>query len=188
MPPSFIPIIVFIGVVALFMGGAFVLMLGAYRKVPSGKALIVDRMGKGRTVSLTSAVVYPRLNSAELVDLTAKTIRIERGPKNPLVTRDGVFMHATANFVVRISRNEDDILKVAETFGVERANSLEYVTEHFTPRFDQALEAVFGAMTAADVISERMKLVDQVIVTIGVDLNGFYLDDVAVHDVLRDDA
>jgi uncharacterized membrane protein YqiK len=181
-------VVVAAGAMLVMVLGALVLLRKAYRAVPSGKALIIDKPGRERSVSFTAAVVFPGINTAELLDVTAKTVRIERGSKNPLVTRDGVHMYAKATFVVSVNRTTEDVLKVAETYGVERASQLQQLAEHFTPRFDQGLETVFGAMNAEDVVRERVMLVDQLIRVIGVDLNGFRLDDVAVHDVLRADA
>ncbi len=187
MSPQLIIVLVAAATMLVVVGGALLLVRRFWVAVPAGKALIVDRPGRGRLVSFNGMVVFPGIHHGELMDTSPRTIRIERRQSNPLVTRDGVHMLATATFVLRVTRTEDDVLKVAETIGVERANRQEALDELFRPKLDQALEAVAGQMSADDFIHDRYRLVDNLIKVIGVDLYGMHLDDAALHDVLRAD-
>ncbi len=167
----------------LFLVTSFLVIRRCYVTVPAGWALVVDRGRAERTVSFTGQVVYPGIQRAELIDVTARTVRIERRASNPLQTKDGALLLATATFVLRVGRAQEDVLKVAETLGAERANDAGAVERLFSPMFDQALEAVAGACTAADILGDRGRFRDEIIQFIGADLNGWWLDDLAVHDV-----
>lgn len=187
MPPSLIPVVVAVAVMFVLVIGGMLFMMRAQVKVPSGFALIVTRQAREPDVTFTSAVVFPGMNRGELLDMRARTLKIERRQKNPLVTKDGVPLLTTATFVVRVNRTAEDVLKVAQTVGVDRANDAAVIDELFRPKFEQALEAVAGAMRAEDLLSDRMRYQDQVIAVVGVDLNGFHLDDLSIHDVYRAD-
>jgi uncharacterized membrane protein YqiK len=187
MPPSLIPVVVAVGVMVIVIAGTALLMRRAYVSVPSGFALIVTRPSREPDVTFSGAVVFPGMNRGELLDIRARTLKIERRQKNPLVTKDGVSLVATATFVVRVNRQTEDVLTVARRLGVDRANDPAIIDELFRPKFEQALEAVAGAMRAEDVLAERMRYQDQVVSVIGMDLNGFHLDDLAIHEVYRAD-
>lgn len=187
MPASLIPVVVAVGVLFVVIVGVALMMTRAYVTVPSGFALIVNRQGRELDVTFTGAVVFPGLNRGELLDIRARTLKIERRQKNPLVTKDGVSLLATATFVVRVNRAQEDVLTVAQRLGVDRANDPAVIDELFRPKFEQALEAVAAAMRAEDVLADRIRYQDDVLRVIGVDLNGFHLDDLSIHELYRAD-
>ena len=76
------PVLVVVGL--LVVGGLFVIFVGLaviakfYRKVDQGRALIVNTMKAEPWVTFTGKVVYPVIHRAEVMDISVKTIEIDR--------------------------------------------------------------------------------------------------------------
>lgn len=187
MPPRLIPALVAVGLGVVIVLGLFLVVARLRVKVPAGFALLVHKMGRETQVSFTTAIVYPFLGHAELMDVSVRTLRVERRQANPLMTRDGVPLTLTATFLIRVNRRSEDVQKVAETVGVARVNDPKVIEGLFRPKLEGALEAVAGAMKAEHVLAERPMFVDEIIKMVGADLNGFHLDDVSIHEMYRTD-
>src|SRR5688572_29623996 len=76
--PQLIIVLVAAATMLAVVGGALLLVRRCWVAVPAGKALIVDRPGRGRLVSFNGMVVFPGIHHGELMDTSPRTIRIER--------------------------------------------------------------------------------------------------------------
>src|SRR4028119_799565 len=80
-------------VVSVILLAGFVLAVMVakfYRKVEQGKALIVNKMKSEPVVTFTGAHVLPIVHKAEVMDISVKTIEIDRRAKDGLICRDNI--------------------------------------------------------------------------------------------------
>ena len=93
-----------------------------YRKVEQGKALIINKMRQEPEVTFTGAMVFPIIHRAEVMDISVKTIEIDRRGKEGLICKDNIRADIKVTFFVRVNKTADDVLKVAQSIGCARAS------------------------------------------------------------------
>jgi uncharacterized membrane protein YqiK len=167
-------------VVAFVVFGALVIVSRFYRQVEQGKALIVNTMRHEPVVTFAGAIVYPVVNRAEVMDMSVKTVEVDRRGKEGLICKDNIRADINVNFFVRVNKTEEDVLKVAQSVGCARASDAAALRELFTPKFSEALKTVGKHFNFEDLYRMREEFKDQIIKVIGKDLNGFILDDAAI--------
>ena len=160
--------------------GSLALVARFYRQVEQGKALIVNTMNKEPVVAFTGAMVYPIINRAEVMDLSVKTIDIDRRGKEGLICNDNIRADINVTFFVRVNKTRDDVLKVAQSIGCARASDPKALEELFTAKFAEALKTVGKHFNFEQLYTKRDDFKDKIIEVIGKDLNGFVLDDAAI--------
>ena len=175
-------LILFGGVAAFILVmvvGVIVIIAKFYHQVPQGTALIVSSRGDVQ-VTFRGAVVYPVVNRAEQIDISVKTITIDRRNKDGLICKDNIRADIEVTFFVRVNNTADSVLKVAQTIGCVRASDQRVIQELFAAKFSEALKTVGKGMNFEDLYKERQLFKDEIIKVIGTDLNGFHLDDCAI--------
>ena len=166
---------------AVFALGVVALLARFYRLVDQGRALIVSRMyGAEPTVTFTGTPVYPIFNRAEIMDISVKTIEIDRRGKEGLICADNIRADIKVTFFVRVNKTVEDVLKVAQSIGTARASDQKTIEHLFTAKFSEALKTVGKQLEFEDLYKKREVFRDQIKEVIGRDLNGFVLDDVAI--------
>ncbi|MGW4729482.1 SPFH domain-containing protein [Streptomyces shenzhenensis] len=150
-----------------------------FRKVEQGKALIVSKMRKV-DVTFTGQVVLPVLHKAEVMDISVKTIEITRAGREGLICRDNIRADIRISFFVRVNKTVQDVIKVAQAVGTARASDGTTLQELFHAKFSEALKTVGKQMDFTDLYTKREELRFQIIELIGVDLNGYHLEDAAI--------
>ncbi len=175
-------LLVILGVVgvALFL----MVVIGAvfsalYRKVPQGKALVVSGT-RSVKVTFTGQLVIPVINKAEIMDISVKTIEIDRRGSEGLICQDNIRADIKVNFFVRVNKAEEDVIKVAQAIGCDRASDIVTLEELFAAKFSEALKTVGKQMDFVSLYTERAAFRDRIIEVIGTDLNGYALEDVAI--------
>ena len=163
----------------VFFFGVAVLVSRFFRKVEQGQALVRNGMG-GTKVSFSGMVVLPVLHQAEYVDISVKRVEIDRNGKNGLICMDNMRADIKVAFFVRVNQTPQDVLKVAQSVGCVRASSHSAITELFDAKFSEALKTVGRQFNFVDLYNSRDKLKEGILKTIGTDLNGFILEDVAI--------
>lgn len=175
-----IPIIIAIVALLLLALGAAAIIARFYRKVLQGQALIVNTMKSEPLVTFTGAVVFPIIHRAEVMDISVKTIDIDRRGKEGLICQDNIRADINVTFFVRVNKTRDDVLKVAQSIGCVRASDHETLRELFSAKFSEALKTVGKHFEFVDLYTKREEFKDQIIRVIGTDLNGYVLDDCAI--------
>ena len=150
-----------------------------FRKVEQGKALIVSKLRKV-DVTFTGQVVLPVLHKAEVMDISVKTIEITRAGKEGLICRDNIRADIRISFFVKVNKTVEDVIKVAQAVGTARASDQRTLQELFHAKFSEALKTVGKQMDFTDLYTKREELRYQIIELIGVDLNGYHLEDAAI--------
>ena len=177
------PITVGIGVlVAVVLLAVIVLLLvfsRLFRKVEQGKALIVSKMRKV-DVTFTGQVVLPVLHKAEVMDISVKAIEITRAGRDGLICQDNIRADIRISFFVRVNKTVEDVIKVAQAVGTQRASDQTTMQELFHAKFSEALKTVGKQLDFTDLYTKRDELRYRIIEVIGVDLNGYHLEDAAI--------
>ncbi len=170
---------VLLAVVLLVLLGLAFLVSRLFRKVEQGKALIISKVKKV-DVTFTGAVVMPVLHKAEIMDISVKTIEIERTGNEGLICRDNIRADIRITFFVRVNKTIEDVIKVAQAIGTARASDQDTLQELFNAKFSEALKTVGKQLDFVDLYTKRDEFRDQIIAVIGTDLNGYSLEDAAI--------
>jgi uncharacterized membrane protein YqiK len=174
------PVLVVVAIIAFLLFGLLALVARFYRQVDQGRALVINTMRAEPVVAFTGAVVYPIINRAEIMDLSVKTIDIDRRGKEGLICNDNIRADINVTFFVRVNKTVDDVLKVAQSIGCQRASDAKALEELFTAKFAEALKTVGKHFNFDELYTKRDDFKDKIIEVIGKDLNGFILDDAAI--------
>jgi len=169
-----------IGVFAVVVLGFLAMVARFYRKVNQGSALVISKLTGDPMVTFSGGVVLPVVYRAEEMDISVKTIEIDRKGNEGLICKDNIRADIKVMFFVRVNKTQDDVLHVAQSIGVARASSDEEVDKLFAAKFSEALKTVGKRMMFEDLYKERAKFRDDILEVIGDDLNGFVLDDAAI--------
>ncbi|MYR41183.1 flotillin family protein [Streptomyces sp. SID5910] len=167
-----------VALVVLFLL-ALLVVSRLFRKVEQGKALIVSKMRKV-DVTFTGQVVLPVLHRAEVMDISVKTIEITRAGKEGLICRDNIRADIRISFFVKVNKTVEDVVKVAQAVGTARASDRDTLQELFHAKFSEALKTVGKQLDFTDLYTKREELRYRIIEVIGVDLNGYHLEDAAI--------
>ena len=180
MSPTAILVIAIVGGVLLIGGGLAVLIASFYRKVDQGRALIVNKMTAEPVVTFTGSVVYPIIHRAEEMDISVKTIEVARRGPDGLICKDNLRADIQVTFFVRVNKTSEDVLKVAQSVGCNRASQVEVIRELFGAKFSEALKTVGKSLDFVELYEKRAQFRDEIIAVIGQDLNGYVLEDAAI--------
>ncbi|GGQ63939.1 SPFH domain-containing protein [Streptomyces althioticus] len=179
MDAATVGIAVLVGAALLFVLIGLLLVTKLFRKVEQGKALIVSKLRKV-DVTFTGSVVLPVLHKAEVMDISVKTIEITRAGKEGLICRDNIRADIRITFFVKVNKTVEDVIKVAQAVGTARASDRNTLQELFHAKFSEALKTVGKQMDFTDLYTKREELRYRIIEVIGVDLNGYHLEDAAI--------
>ena len=158
----------------------FSLFAKFYRKIEQGHALIVNTMRAEPTVTFTGCMVYPVIHKAELMEISVKTIEIDRSGREGLICKDNIRADIKVKFFVRVNKTAEDVLKVAQGVGCERASNQDALEDLFSAKFSEALKTVGKSMEFVDLYQARDHFRDEIIRQIGDDLSGYVLEDAAI--------
>ncbi|MBN8468423.1 hypothetical protein JYJ95_18055 [Corallococcus exiguus] len=168
------------GVAIVIFFGIFASVAKFYRQVDQGKVLIVNTLKTEPTVTFTGSVVLPIVHRAEVMDISLKTVEIDRRGKEGLICQDNIRADIKVTFFVRVNKTREDVLKVAQSIGCARASDQETLENLFEAKFSEALKTVGKSFNFEQLYTKRDEIKDKVVETIGRDLNGYMLEDCAI--------
>ena len=174
------PVLVIIGVLVISILGLLALFKAFYRKVDQGQALIVNDMSTTPKVYFTGAMVLPVIHRHETMKISVITLELNRTGKEGLICKDNLRADITVAFYLRVNETPEDVLRVAKSVGVGRASDRDAVNELFNAKFSEALKTVGKKLDFMQLFEERQRFRDSIVETIGEDLNGYILEDVAI--------
>ena len=163
-------------VAALFIAAVVTMCI---RKIQPGRAGITTGFG-GLRVSFDYMFRFPVLQTYHIVDISVKKLEIARKGKDGLVCKDNIRADITVAFYIRVDATEESVRKVAQMLTPERVSDIEQLRELFEAKFSEALKTAGKQMEFHELFTERIKFRDQIQNTIGKDLDGFLLQDVAI--------
>ncbi|MBX3184788.1 MAG: hypothetical protein KIT72_07930 [Polyangiaceae bacterium] len=169
-----------IGAIAAVVIGLLLLVTRFYRKVDQGQALIVNTMRAEPIVTFTGKVVIPVFHRAEVMDISVKSIDLDRRGQEGLICKDNIRADIKVTFFVRVNKTSQDVLKVAQSIGSRRASHQDTLEQLFNAKFGEALKTVGKWLEFEELYTKREEFRDRIIEVIGKDLNGFVLEDAAI--------
>ena len=171
--------IVAVVVLAIVGTGFFALLLKCYKKVSQGQALIRNGVG-GTQVSFSGKFVIPIMHRVEYMDVSVKRIEIDRRAVQGLVCKDNLRADIVVAFFVRVNNTVEDVIKVAQSLGCERASDRQALVELFDAKFSEALKTVGKQFDFVELYTDRVRFREQILEVIGTDLSGYVLEDAAI--------
>lgn len=169
---------VLIGIVAAILG-LLITLIKMYRKVDQGYALVRNGAG-GTNVSFSGMVSVPVFHKLEIMDLRVQHLPLDRRGKDGLICRDNVRADISVGFYVRVNPHENDVKAVAKAVGCERASDIDKIRELFDAKFSEALKTAGKQFDFESLYTDRIDFRNKIIEVIGMDLNGYALEDVAI--------
>ncbi len=169
-------IITLVVILALAALAGFMLCV---RKIQPGRAGLKTGWG-GLQVSFDWMIRIPLVQTYHIVDISVKKLEIHRKGKDGLVCKDNIRADITVAFYIRVDANEDSVRKVAQMLTPERVSDIAQLRELFEAKFSEALKTAGKQMEFHELFTERIKFREQIQATIGKDLDGFFLQDVAI--------
>jgi uncharacterized membrane protein YqiK len=169
-----------VGVGSVLLFGTLIIVARFYRQVDQGKVLIVNTLKSEPLVTFTGAVVIPIIHRSEVMDISLKTVEIDRRGKEGLICKDNIRADIKVTFFVRVNKTREDVLKVAQSIGCVRASDQETLENLFEAKFSEALKTVGKSFDFEELYTKREEIKDKVVGTIGRDLNGYMLEDCAI--------
>lgn len=156
-----------------------IIFIKTFRKAVQGQALVRTGSG-GAKVSFSGIFVIPVLHKLEIMDITLKTIVIERLGGDGLICMDNMRADIKVAFFVRVNKTREDVVQVAQSIGSRRASDQRALIELFDAKFSEALKTVGKQFEFVELYNSREKFKQEILNTIGTDLNGYILDDCAI--------
>ncbi len=168
-----------ITLIVVIIIGFIIVLVKTYKKAVQGQALVRTGSG-GSKVSFSGIFVIPVLHKMEVMDITLKTIVIERSGKDGLICKDNMRADIKVAFFVRVNKTVEDVVQVAQSIGSERASDQPSLVELFDSKFSEALKTVGKQFEFVELYNSREKFKQEILNIIGTDLNGYILDDCAI--------
>ena len=181
------PVVITTGLVIVLLLVITAIFSKFLRKAAPGTAIVTTgfRLAKA-SVSTSSSIVIPLLHKVETIDLTVKPVRIRRRKHDSLSCADGIRAEVEVDFYIKINAIDEDIRKVANSVGCQRASSLDTIRELFEAKFSDALKTAGSKLSFDQLYQNRKEFKDEILKALGqegdhdVVLNGYRLDDVAI--------
>jgi uncharacterized membrane protein YqiK len=171
-------ILLTIACVAGLVGMVMLLRMRVF--VEQGQALIIKGAGTEPHVEFTVGRVVPIRDRYEIMDISLRTIEIARHGKEGLICKDNIRADIKVTFFVRVNKTPEDVIRVAQTIGTERASDPQTLSTLFDAKFSEALKTVGKQMDFVELYTQREIFRDNIIKVIGSDLNGYKLEDCAI--------
>lgn len=156
-----------------------VFLVRCYQKVSQGFA-IVRNGWRGTAVSFSGLVVYPLVEKSELMDISVKRIEIDRSGAEGLICKDNIRADIKVCFFIRVNKTKEDVERVAQFLGCNRASDDSALRQLFEPKFSEALKTVGKQFDFVELYNLRDEFREQIVQLIGTDLNGYVLDNTAI--------
>jgi len=173
-------VLVVIGIILLTIVGYIIFVYFAHHKVPQGKALVRTGFGGAKVVLDSGILVIPILHQVEEIDISIKRIEVNLSGKEGIICQDNISANIKAVFFVRINRNKDLIIEVAQTIGCAPTSKQKTLNDLFGAKFSEALQTVAKNFKFEEIYTDRARFKMKIFETIGTDLNGYILDDIAI--------
>ena len=142
--------------------------------------MIINTLRSEPDVTFTGGMVYPIIHKAELMDISLKTIEIDRTGNEGLICLDNIRADIKVKFFVRVNKTAEDVLRVAQAIGCARASNQDTLEDLFSAKFSEALKTVGKAMDFVDLYQARDRFRDEIVRQIGDDLSGYVLEVAAI--------
>ncbi len=174
-------VLILTAAIAVIMILGFISMIARwYKKTKQGKALVRTGSGGAKVAFDKGIMVIPILHIMEEMDLSVKKVEIQRLQADGLICKDNIRADIKVAFFVRVNQAAQDVIKVAQTIGCSRASDPQTLFNLFEAKFSEALKTVGKRFDFEELYDNRENFKQEILKTIGSDLNGYVLDDCAI--------
>jgi uncharacterized membrane protein YqiK len=167
------------GLAVIVVVFVLIVVMLCIRKIHPGKAGISVGLG-GLRVAFDYMIRIPIVQNFEEMDISVKKLEIHRKGKDGLVCKDNIRADISVAFYIRVEATVESVKKVSQMLGVDRVSDMAQLRELFEAKFSEALKTAGKQMEFHELFTERIKFREQIQTTIGKDLDGFFLQDVAI--------
>lgn len=166
-------------ILAVLAAPFFIMTLFCIRRIQPGRAGLKTGWG-GLKVSFDWMVRVPLIQTYHIMDISVKKLEITRKGKDGLVCKDNIRADITVAFYIRVEATEESVRKVAQMLTPERVSDINQLRDVFEAKFSEALKTAGKQMEFHELFTERLRFREEIQNTIGKDLDGFLLQDVAI--------
>lgn len=150
------------------------------RRVRVGPEQAILRDRHRREVFFDRAFVIPALDTHEIVNLSTQTVTVSLLGREGVHCRDNIRADVKATLQVRIPRDPESVLQVAQNLGCSGASDPLTLERLFLGKLTEALRVVLRQVDFEEGLSKRETVRDEVIKVLGCDLDGFQLQDLSL--------
>src|SRR3954470_13915607 len=179
--PSFVIIVLAIGLIIFAFTGITVTMAKFYRRCGADEALVRTGSGGNKVVIGGGVVVYPILHQLLRVSLRSIKLSVERSARNALVTRDKIRANVTTELFIKVEPIQEDVMAAARSFG-ERNLDEHAIGELIEGKLTDALRSVAANQTFIELHSQRKQFAEHIQTALSEELkkNGLMLENVSI--------
>lgn len=175
-----------IGLVLLIVVGSLYIFTRLWQKTTTDQALVKvggkrNRDNKANVIIDGGTLFIPLFDTLTRVSLQTMIITVAKDNLDALITGDKLRANVTAQFYLKVDKNEEDIYRAATTLG-PRASNPTQVEQFVNQKFDGALRAVAATKSLEELNSNRKDFESAVNEALSEDLkhNGLTLESVTI--------
>lgn len=165
------------GVILLIFGTCIATITRLYKKTSADESFVRTGMGGAKAIIDGGAIVIPIVHQTVAVSLRTMKLEVPRHGENALITGDNLRADVTAEFFVKVQRNEEDVLTASRSLG-ERATNPALIQEVIFEKLVNALRTVAATKPLHELNSKREEFAAAVQAIVEKDLahNGLTLE------------
>ena len=174
-----------LGIVMVTVGAAFFATSRFKPKLVRAQAqeAILRSRALGDTtpqVFFDKANIVPALDVYDIMDISIKTVPISLLGREGVHCRDNIRADVQATIYVKVPRNAENVLLVAQTVGCARASNPETLKQLFSGKLTEAFRIVLKKLDFEEALAKLDAVRENIIQVVGVELNGFHLQDLSI--------
>lgn len=166
--------------IAVIIATIVMTIIGLYKKVPFGKAVIRNGLGGTKIAFENGIFVIPEIHTLQEIDLTIKEFPINLEHKEAITSKDGFRLAFKGKFYLNINPEPQDIYRVAQLIGLEQINDQVRLQELLEDKLKEALYNAAKVLDASTITQNSQSLKDKVNDELGMEVLGFNLEDLVI--------
>jgi flotillin len=176
------------GAFSLFAGGAVIIVTKLYIKTSANEAFYRTGAGKPKVIIDGGCLVVPVIHNLNRVLLETMKLEVVRLGPDALICKDFLRVDVSAEFYIRVNKNEGGVMAAATTLGRDATN-VEAIKKRMMEKLVSALRTVAATMDLNELHQNREDFGARVqeAVTKDIEPNGFILETVTISQLDQTD-
>ncbi len=176
------------GLISLLLGAAVTIVTRLYIKTSANEALYRTGAGKPKVIIDGGTLVVPVIHNLNLVLLETMKLEVIRFGSDALICKDFLRVDVSAEFYIRVQKDEGGVKAAATTLGREATN-IEAIKKRMMEKLVSALRTVAATMSLNELHQNREDFgaAVQEAVTKDIEPNGFILETVTISQLDQTD-
>ena len=166
------------GLVIFIIGASIIIISRLYVRTSADESFVRTGQGGQKAVVDGGALVIPVIHEIMFVSHATMKLVVERTGHNALITGDHLRADATAEFYIRVPKDDNNVIAAAASLGVKGMDP-ERLKELVFEKLENALRAVAGTKKLMELHSDRQGFVEAVAETVSkaLEANGLKLEE-----------